>query len=327
MTPPDHGALSWDEVRPKLAPLLRTPSLFAPLAQLGSDKRPLARPFAPHLIECIGIDSDDGIAYASADQIGKWGVSADEAFAVAASNGAAYFTDDVQPYDREAPYPIWHVARTDSYESSRLLVPGWLASFAGKVRGRPVAIVPSRGLLVVGGDGDDRCLQRLAATAKAEFQSAARRTSPALYTVDDAGKVVPLVLPAGHPRAGEVALGHVMMAMSEYEEQREPLQKRLGDDVFVASYKAVQLEAGGILTYAVWSRGSVSLLPEVGEVALLVDPGVEGSEILRVPWGKLVELAGDCLTKEDGVEPPRWRATGWPDDGAMKLLREAALRK
>ncbi len=321
MDPPDHGAMSWDEVRPRLVVLLRSPALFAQLPQIAADRRPLARPFVPFLIECVGIDSDDGIAYASREQVTKWGVQPAEAFAAAVENGTAYFTDDVEPYDRDSEYPLWHVARSDSYESSRLLVPGWLASFAGKVKGRPVAVVPSRSLLVVGGDGDDRCLQRLITTAKTEFLSAPRRTSPALYTVDDAGRVIPFALPAGHPLAGEVALGHVLMAMSEYEEQKEPLQKRLGDDAFVPSYKALKRDDGSVASYAVWSRGSVSLLPEVDEVWLVLDPGVEGTEVIQVPWGTLMRAAGKCLERVEGEDPPRWRAQGWPGDEAMRELR------
>jgi hypothetical protein len=42
--------------------------------------------------------------------------------------------------DEDAPYATWLVSSNDMYESSRLLLPGWLASFGGKVSGRPVAI-------------------------------------------------------------------------------------------------------------------------------------------------------------------------------------------
>ena len=166
------------------------------------------------------------------DMIAKWGVQASDVFAAAAENGQGNFVDDIEPFDPQAPYPIWHVARDDSYESSRILVPGWLASFADKVNGRPVAIVPHRSLLIVGGDGDERCLRRLIDSAKGEFEASPRRISPALYTVDHDGMVIPLALPVGHPLAADVAVGHVMAAIAEYEVQKAQLEQHLREEVF-----------------------------------------------------------------------------------------------
>jgi hypothetical protein len=216
---PDATAMTWEEVRPRLASLLRTPSLFGGVPQFVGDRLPISRPFAPLLIECVGVDSDDGIGYVAPHMIDMWGVSESDVFAAATGNGREYFVDDVAPFDTQAPYPIWHVARDDSYESSRLLVPGWLASFADKVNGRPVAIVPHRSLLVDGGDGDERCLRRLIDSAKSEFGASPRGISPALYTTNDHGQVVPLSFPPAHPLATDVAVGHVMLAVTEYDHQ------------------------------------------------------------------------------------------------------------
>lgn len=141
-------------------------------------KVPLSRPFAPVVIECVGVDSDDGIAYVSPSMVEQWGVEKADVFAAASENGRAYFVDDVAPYDPESPVPIWYVAKDDSYESSRLAAPGWLASFADKVKGRPVAIVPRRDLLVVGGDGDEQCLRLLLNAASAEFESSLGASRP-----------------------------------------------------------------------------------------------------------------------------------------------------
>ena len=98
--------MTWEEVRPKLAPLLRTPTTFGCSPEMTPDKRPIQRPFAPFLIECVGVDSDDGIAYVFAQVLDRWGVTVAEVFEAATENGHAYFTDDVEPYDAQAPYPI-----------------------------------------------------------------------------------------------------------------------------------------------------------------------------------------------------------------------------
>lgn len=324
MDAPDASAMSWDEVRPKLAPLLRTPSLFGGVPGLVRDEQPLHRPFVPFLIECVGIDSDDGIGYAAPSMTAKWGVSTSDVFSAAVENGRAYFEDDVGPFDSRAPYPLWHVSRDDSYESSRLLVPGWLASFADKVKGRPVAIVPERSTLVVGGDADERCLRRLVESAKAEFQASPRRISPALYTVDGEGKVVPLVLPAAHPLAGDVAVGHVMMAIAEYDAQQPALQNHLGDGVFVASYKGLKGPSGAVFSYTTWTKGALSLLPKADHVALLTDPG-KADAILRVAWQTLIDMVGDCLVQEPDLDPPRWRTTRWPEDDVLAKLQSVSI--
>jgi hypothetical protein len=325
MDTPDATAMSWEEVRPKLAPLLRTPALFGGLAEVVGDKLPIHRPFAPFLIECVGVDSENGISYAAPHMIARWGVPPSDVFAAAREMGRAYFTDDVGPYDPEAPYPLWHVARDDSYESSRLLVPGWLASFAGKVNGRPVAIAPHRSLLVVGGDGDERCLRRLIDSAAAEFRASPRGISPALYTVDDDGTVVPLVLPTGHALAGDVAVGHVMLAMSEYEAQKAQLDRRLGEDVFVASFQGLKSPEGKVISYTTWLKNVASLLPRTDQVFLGLGAGGNGKEVLRVPWPALMDVAADCLSQEPGLDPPRWRTKGWPTEEAIAELRAVAI--
>jgi hypothetical protein len=322
---PDASAMSWKEVRPKLAPLLRTPTMFASLpAAVAADKAPLRRAFAPFLIECVGVDSDDGITYATSHQIAKWDVTPADVFAAATENACAYFVDDVETYDPAAPYPIWHVARDDSYESSRLLVPGWLASFADKVHGRPVAMVPHRSSLIVGGDGDERCLRRLVVSAKKEFEASPRRISPALYSVDEAGAVVPLVLRRDHPLAADVASGHVMAAMAEYDSQQRVLQPRLGETAYVASYKGLN-DQGDVFSFAIWGKDIVTLLPCTDRVMLGLAPNEKNGETLWVPWHALLGVAGDCLIPEPDVDLPRWRTARWPNAAQIARLRAVSV--
>jgi hypothetical protein len=325
LSAPDASAMTWEEVRPKLAPLLRTPTMFGCLPGMTPDKQPIQRPFAPFLIECVGVDSDDGIAYVFPHLLESWGVKLSDVFAAATENGREYFRGDVEPYDAQAPYPIWYVARSDSYESSRLLVPGWLSSFEGKVEGRPVAIVPHRSLLIVGGDGDDRCLRRLIDSAKAECEASPRRVSPALYTAGADGKVVPFSLSPGHPLAGDVAVGHLMAAIVEYQAQKQFLDEHPREDIYVAKYTAVRDNAGGAFSWSAWSKGVLTLLPETDQVALNLAPSQDDGEMIRVPWQALRDVAGDCLVKEPDLDPPRWRTKAWPDDGMIAKLRTKAI--
>jgi hypothetical protein len=319
---PDVSKMAWEEVRRRLVPLLRPPTVFSNLPPvIAPEQVPISRPFAPFVVECVGVDSDNGTAYVSPHMIEQWGVDVGDVFETATENGRVYFVDDVAPYDTEAPYPIWYVAQDDSYESSRLAVPGWLAAFAGKVKGRPVAIVPRRDLLIVGGDGDERCLRRLLDSALAEYESSPRCISVAPYTVDEKGLVVPLKLDAGHPLAQEVAVAHVKAAIAEYEKQKEPLQKRLGEDVFVTPCRGLQSEDGQAFTCAIWSKDVTTLLPRADLVMLNVEPEFEDGETIRIPWAKLAEIVGDFIVEEPRVNPARWRTLRWPTEAMLSRLR------
>lgn len=317
--------ISWKEVEERLVPVLR-PATFFHTDVPGSDGNAIRRPFAPFLISAVGIDSDNSFRYVSRSQVADWGVDLAAVFDLAGENAKRYFDgSDVRPYSSGGPFRLWHVARDDSYEVSRLLVPGWLASFAGKVNGRPVAIIPSRSRLIVGGDGDEPCIAHLVEAARREFDASPRSISPALYTVDAAGGVVPLVLPAGHPQAIEVAVGHVLLALNEYRIQAERLQPQVGDDTLVAKLLAFTRDDYGIMTIATWTReGRPALLPRANQLLLVtLGDGEAEKDQVAVPWQTALDLMGDCLHLEPDCDPPRWRTERWPDPVLFEKLRAA----
>src|SRR5262249_46032673 len=145
--------------------------------------------------------------------------------------------------------PLWIVASNDSYEASRLLVPGWLASFRDRVDGNPIAIVPERSLLLVGGDARVEMVERLLDKAEGRFVASTRSVSPALYTVDADGRVIPYVGYAGHPLETRLRLAHERLAAYEYDCQKralDELHEQRGHDVFVASYQVFEQQGGAV---------------------------------------------------------------------------------
>jgi hypothetical protein len=318
------GDVDWEGAKEKLVPVVRASTAFISVGDDCTRSPFLARPFQPFLLETVAIDAENSFQYVTPGLVEKWGVDTDAVFAAAYRTAACHFdTRDIESYDPGAPYPIWHVARDDDYESSRLMLPGWLASFAGRVIGRPVAIIPERSKLIVGGDGDETCLRRLVETARREYEASTRAISTALYTVDGAGTVVPLAMPPGHSLANEVALNHVLLANAEYEAQQKPLQARMGDDVFVSSYRGLRRSDGSITSITTWSEGVESLLPKAQEIAFVVDPTGK-SEVFQVPWALVERIAASYLVREPDLEPPRWRTRGWPDRAMLAQLRESA---
>lgn len=314
---------SWEEARRVLVPLVR----MIGLERFTSTKL-VSRPFVPFIGLFVGLDQDETVAYVSAEHAARWNVNDATIFAAAQATLTSHMLEsDVEPYDPDAPYPIWHVTRDDSYESSRLAVPGFLASFRGKVSGNPIAIIPDRSTLIISGDGDARAIERLATHAEREFMGAARPLSPAIYTVGASGEVEPLHLPRDHAHHFLVERGHRLLAATCYAEQKKHLDakhEQEGIDVFVATLGVfMNKDSGETQSWATMVKGVDTLLPEADLIALMEDEdGWNG----MVPWQKVFELAPACFEKEPSLEPSRWRVVGWPDERAMASLRAAAVR-
>src|SRR4029077_19422814 len=147
---------TWAEVRDRVAAVVRAGSYWS-LPAIRAHVRPGTRPFAPFLVETVVLDGEHSMQYVTPSQMERWGATIDQLFDAARANGAAA-ADRVERYD-DGPAIVWHVASNDDYESSRLLVPGWLASFAGKVDGTPIATIPHRSMLLVAGAGDPRAIE------------------------------------------------------------------------------------------------------------------------------------------------------------------------
>lgn len=198
---------SWAADRARLRPVLRSSMTFSGM--------PVVRQSVlPHLVEAVVVDSPLSVAYATEDDLLQWGVERDEAFAAAQANLAASGGDQLVSYDHEAPRPLLHLASSDGYEASWLLISGWLASLAERLGRPPVAAVPHRTALVVCGDHPDD-IARLQSIADREYDASAGPISPGLYTVDPVGAVVPLRLTADHPAHVAVRSSHARLQWDE----------------------------------------------------------------------------------------------------------------
>src|SRR3954451_5345341 len=200
---------TWQEVAPLLRPVLR-PATF------GQGTDVLGRPALPYLRELVVIDQPTTMAYVKDDKPAAWGVPAAEVFATARANVARFAALADEP--PAAPALLRFVDDGDGYFASRLLVDSWLAGLSGRVGGRPVAFVPDQNTLLVTGDQPDT-LGSLFELVESEYREAARAVSPAAYTVDGAGRVVPYAAPAGHPVGAAAHRAEVVLAATEYAAQ------------------------------------------------------------------------------------------------------------
>lgn len=310
-----------------LVPLLRSTVYAA-----GAGRAVASRPFLPFLVEAIGLDHEQTTQVLTMQTLDDWGVSLDAACSQAHDVLAHHMDDrDVETWDPEASYPTFSIDRDDSYESSRLLVPGFLASFRGRVRGNPIAIVPHRNLLVVSGDADPDAVRRLLDTAEREYRASPRSLSPDLYTVDADGRVVPWDPPAEHPHRRIARRNRLLLAGTEYAQQKDQLEQQLADrdDVFVASYSIVMPDGDDLpFSYSVLPEGVPTLLPRT-DVLVFAGGSSGASDVqhLFVRFEDAERILGEgFFTLEAAIDPPRLRAPRWPDTVALARLAQAALQ-
>jgi hypothetical protein len=306
------GAAAGQDPSPveRLRTVLRCPSLFG--APSGIDERQalLVAPGPPLLIEGVVADRGSSMAWLRRDQLADLGLDEAGAFAAARANLAHIADRGITPYDAYARHPIWQVDSGDGYEASRLLLPGWLAAFADRVEGRPIAAVPHRGALLVSGDGDALAVERLARAARAEYEGSPWPISPALYASNEEGRPVPWLPPDGHPAFRRVRMGHLQLAVDEHATQFEQLPvylQRARDRAGVAPFEVVGAADGRLASQTRWERGSTWLLP-AADLVVLADDGEERT----VPWSSVV--AG--LEREPRYDPPRWRTDAWPAEAS-----------
>jgi uncharacterized protein YtpQ (UPF0354 family) len=324
----------WAEAISALVPLLRV-STFATGQGLGPELSSLgpllvSRAFVPGLRIFLGEDQGASMRFVTHEALSEWEQEVEPALAIAFEN-LQHHVDadvDVESYDKDAGYPIWIVTRDDSYEASRLTLPGYLAGFRDKVLGNPLAIAPHRSLLVVSGDGSDDAIARLCKMAEAEFNASPRSISSALYTVNEAGSVVPFHLPPEHALHAVVERGHYVLQASCYAEQKQLLEERFEKeevDVFVATFTVFEDEANALASRAVMTRGVATLLPVVDRVVLVnvVDDEQVG-KLLMVPWPELLQLAPECFEPAPEHDPPRLRIVGWPSEAVLEQLQRYA---
>ena len=166
---------TWHEAQALLVVALRGPLLADP-----EDHELAGREVAPCLREHLVLDGAHDMTLVFADMLERWGVTFEQAAAVGRAR-LAQAEQGTALYD--GPQRIWTVEIDDDYESSRLLIPGFLASFTGRVDGRPIAVAPTRDQIYIAGDQNPAVVLRLCDLAEREYAASPRRVSAAIYTV------------------------------------------------------------------------------------------------------------------------------------------------
>ena len=315
--PEDEKPETFDEVRDRLLPAVRASLYFESPDLIVTDK---AVPALPHV--AIGqstgigivIDSPDAMRVVSSDDLKRWNVTLGAVQKLALANLRKRV-----PTFQELEPGVWAAQSGDSYDSSRLVLLDEIRAL--DLAGGAVALVPTRDLLLLAGAKDAPALLAMARRAEAADNDPRPIHTIALCLHGDRWtECIPDVTPQVRQRYHELAQRGWA---SIYDEQKDPLQKKLGEDVFVASYSLAQQKATGELTsFAVWSRTVPTLLPHA-EMIGFVDMGADGKPHLLglVPWKRVMAVCGAHLVS-DHRAPERW-ATGTWFPSAAELARMA----
>jgi len=257
-------------------------------------------------------DMPDSMKPISNKELELWGVTFYEALEAARENIRELRPRIIGPKEGEGTYVF---TTNDGYDSSRLIILDLIRQF--QVKGEYIAMAPGREMLIVAGSEDKLGLEAMVTLAKKAFDQPRTVSGVALRLAGD--EWVSWMPEADHPLFDEFRKIRIQSIGQDYSEQKELLDRlheKTGEDVFVASYSVMQhKDTGHRTSYCVWTKGSISLLPQAERIVL----ASEGQAPVMAPWEKVAEITGDLVTPM-GIYPERYRVEGFPTAGQLAAM-------
>jgi hypothetical protein len=285
----------------ELEPRLRGEELgFAPVVVIGG-----------HLGLELGIDSPGLIANVRKGELDEWGIGFDEALAIANDNLAraipARFAQ-VRP-------GLYQSQFGDMYDASRLHLPQFVPSL--RVKGRPVAMVPNRSVLLVTGSDDADGLVHMSKLAR-DVLGQPRPLSGIAFRLDSAW--TPFLPPQDHPAFTLLETLFLSDLAQSYADQAQILNKvheDLGIDVFVATASHyIDRKTGKSTILATWAEGIETLLPEATTVGF---SSYDQQSMYTADWPRVREVVGNLMEATE-MYPERYRLTRYPTDEQFRAM-------
>lgn len=313
---------SFEEVKPLLRPVIRNLAMLEEvrLHQVrteGWDKAHAAvhQALGKDCVTLLAVDYPETTATLTDGPKENWGVSLDEALAVAVSN-----LREITPDAFDEIVPGLYIGRwNDSYDTSRVLLPDVLQR--APIKGRPVFMIPTRDVLMVTGDKDEDGIRHMVEVCFKAMENG-RVVSSQVYTYEGQ-RIVPFVTQDEALLSRMASLERMLLEgnYSAQKEQLDTIHQEQNIDVFVASYKVLAFKGGDGQQFSLssWTQTVDTLLPKTERVAL-VTPQPDGTVQTRiVEWADLENLAGDLLKPMD-IYPPRYRTLGFPTDEQLSRM-------
>jgi hypothetical protein len=203
----------------------------------------------------------------------------------------------------------------DTYDASRIALIDRIESF--EVKGKPVAIVPSRDALFVTGSDDEAGLTALAALARHGLTQPYSLSAIPLILED--GQWQDWLIPPDHPNHADFHQLELSWLAPLYDHQESDLKQimtRQNLDIFVARFFTAQSQNGQLITYCVWGKDTDTLLPVTQRICFFQS---EATPPLFADWSTTIAHCAHLMERTEHY-PPRYRVRDFPDQSTLEKI-------
>ena len=314
-----------EELLERLRPVLR--GLHAVNSVPG--QKLLWRPALEHLAEILVVDAPQTMSFVQQSSLAAARITPELAFARAREN-LRQRTPKVELAGELAQKGMLLLKFGDDYESSRLLLPEWLAHCAAQVESPLLMAAPERDTLVLCIENDRESINGFAKRVQEHFEKASRGISPAIYTLSPTGNVNPYRPGNDHPARAALELGHKKLELATHQNQSEALATEMPPELAGARVLAFRVSQPSgnrpAFSWCEWSGSHPMLMPMTDYVVV---PG--RSRWLRRPekwWLRGAEFRswlGAACQPVPALHPPLLLVTRGPQARDAGWLRQCAI--
>ena len=301
---------AFDDLHPDLLPVVRARSYFD-LTQVNTGKSAVLphQVLGEHLAVGLVYDLPQAMRSISQDDLDGWGVTFYEALEAARHNLTQLEHAFIGPKEGEGVY----LSTTgDGYDSSRLTLLELIRRL--RVAGDCIAMVPNPTTLIVTGSEDMDGLKGMLGLATNALQQP--RPISGIAVRLDGDDWVPWLPDPSNPLFSEFRGLQLQSLGRDYAKQKEMLDGTTGEETFVASFSvAHNPETGHFMTYCVWRKDVLALLPRTDTIAFVQD----GRDPLVIEWDRAVEVVGDSMTPLD-TYPQRFQVSDFPTEEQLAAM-------
>ncbi|MFL5322164.1 MAG: hypothetical protein ACJ790_21080 [Myxococcaceae bacterium] len=205
---------------------------------------------------------------------------------------------------------------SDSHDAARVLLTERLDALP--LKGEQVVMLPHLDLLLVTTTDNQAGLVEMARLGLQAAQQPYGLSGTAFKRT--ANGLVPWLPPVTHVAWDPLKMAQLPSQTRAYSRQKELLEAwlELEGDPAVVGPMVVLEEGDHLFSAAVLIQGQTTLLPKAERIAFAVPEKGDNARVWAIPW-ELAEKLPGVTVKSVGLEPERFRATGFPD---LKTLEE-----
>ncbi|MBA2117483.1 DUF1444 family protein [Bremerella alba] len=307
----------FEDARPDILPIVRSRAYL----EIGNLERRLrgehsseatSTMVGEHLLALPIFDLPEAMRTVDAARMNQWGCSIYELMEVALENLEEIAAGVTTLDDR-----VYLFRNQDHYDASRLLLTDRIRQL--KIRGLPVAMVPTRDCLIVTGEDDETGL-KLMHELVYQYVHDPRPISltPCRLTTEGWETWLP---PRDHPHRSVFFDLHMQGQAAEYREQHEAIEvgfAQTGQEGFVANYYLHRdLKTRQLHSYCVWPECLHALLPK-SDVVVFMDSS-HMKPLASGTWEVVQEALGSQM-EDLKTYPPRFRVLGFPSEKSLRQI-------